>query len=637
MMENFCSLCQANGIKRRLVLFQLNLEEAILLCENKDCVYPLGVTKNANLIVSRKATEVATISNLKRKRKKRPKLSESEEPENIPPCSKVAEKILQWRNADCLCWLNSLLSLLVNNVTLGSLVLKPDSLVRTLTESFNQAQELSSTNREQAENVLKDVRGTIWKHLQPKMKCQLGVNDSPVAALPLLLQENNLVAERFLQEYHWEFSCSACGYQQIDKRKKHLVTFPNVAKDFILQNLGFTRPCYKCNALGQTSKLVYDRMPDCIFLHFEQGLKEGTFEDLDFDGECGHYSFSQFIQYKRNPDHFVCWTKDHEGKRWMELDDLKSPICSWSSSLPNVPLSEVHIAVWEKVSVVINPLLPLPKMKEIRTEIKTNHTAQPTQYTRMSKISSMPLFSIHCSETITSSQDINKALCSPPPNSPALSPSRSRTALNLSLKTRSEQFEPYIPRKKRLVTQSCPSSPPCVNNPTMDFNRITLQPFLTWQEVKEQNKKLSVDELQSDSGYSSPASVSSCGSLVSGQSNTAVSVDEPLEEVQEDDHVKRKVVGQTNCLDDTNLVSKGLDSSSHIRSSGLVCKVDSLNLADKLEQLLPDCLLGNLRDSEKNPRELAKDRTVDGNETDLENIGNLSAQQDQFILDLLLS
>ena len=47
------------------------------------------------------------------------------------------------------------------------------------------------------------------------------------------------------------------------RRKKHLVTFPNLAKDFSLQNLGFTRPCYRCNALDQESKLVYDRY--CVF------------------------------------------------------------------------------------------------------------------------------------------------------------------------------------------------------------------------------------------------------------------------------------------------------------------------------------------------------------------------------------
>lgn len=114
MMENVCPICQANGLKRRLILFQLNLEEAILLCENKEvsalicsylavffssafskvsvesfgglvfavlsflqCVYPLGVTDNANLIVSRKASEFASL-NLKKRRRKRPKQIEEE-------------------------------------------------------------------------------------------------------------------------------------------------------------------------------------------------------------------------------------------------------------------------------------------------------------------------------------------------------------------------------------------------------------------------------------------------------------------------------------------------------------------------------------------------------------------------------
>ena len=35
-MEHFCGLCKAKGLKKQLILFQLNLEEAILLCENKE-------------------------------------------------------------------------------------------------------------------------------------------------------------------------------------------------------------------------------------------------------------------------------------------------------------------------------------------------------------------------------------------------------------------------------------------------------------------------------------------------------------------------------------------------------------------------------------------------------------------------
>lgn len=58
------------------------------------CVYPLGVAKNANLIVSRKATEVTSFSNLKRKRKKRPKQSESEVRCSIFHFLKFEEEVL---------------------------------------------------------------------------------------------------------------------------------------------------------------------------------------------------------------------------------------------------------------------------------------------------------------------------------------------------------------------------------------------------------------------------------------------------------------------------------------------------------------------------------------------------------------
>ena len=35
-MESLCGICGAKGLKKQLVLFQLNLEEAILMCESKE-------------------------------------------------------------------------------------------------------------------------------------------------------------------------------------------------------------------------------------------------------------------------------------------------------------------------------------------------------------------------------------------------------------------------------------------------------------------------------------------------------------------------------------------------------------------------------------------------------------------------
>lgn len=39
MAENFCEICNARGVQSRLVSYQINLAEAILLCEVKEvCV-----------------------------------------------------------------------------------------------------------------------------------------------------------------------------------------------------------------------------------------------------------------------------------------------------------------------------------------------------------------------------------------------------------------------------------------------------------------------------------------------------------------------------------------------------------------------------------------------------------------------
>ena len=127
------------------------------------------------------------------------------------------DSYLHWKNINSLCWLHSLLSLIVHNVTLSTLTHNVDSLLRTLTDSFNKAQELSSVNREQAEKGLQAAREKVWKYLQPKMKCEHGVNDSPVTALPLLLRENCTLLEKTLQSYQWKFSCCICGYRQVDK------------------------------------------------------------------------------------------------------------------------------------------------------------------------------------------------------------------------------------------------------------------------------------------------------------------------------------------------------------------------------------------------------------------------------------
>lgn len=321
----------------------------------------------------------------------------------------------------------------------------------------------------------------------------------------------------------------------------------------------------------------------------------------------------------------------------MELDDLKSPVCCWNSSPPNVLPSEIHIAVWEKVFPTLHPEPNKP----------TTTLLTIVEDVKLAKSSVSSLLNINCNTTVSSCKDVSDGPLSPPLGSPVFSPSRGRThSLVLPQKTRAGQFEPYVPRKKRLVSQSCPNSPLCNDNLKLDSD-IDMSPlpslklsqsFLTWQDIKEQSKKIAVDDLQSDSGYSSPASVSSCGSLPSSQSNLVTLVSDYVDAVY--DPMDKNANNPTGSGGQTDRLCSGSDNCNDLtlpsnvcvsqrKNKDLVHKVDSLDLADKLEQLLPDCLL-------ENPRSLVKPCTKNNAvETKLENFVKLSAEQDQFILDLL--
>lgn len=329
----------------------------------------------------------------------------------------------------------------------------------------------------------------------------------------------------------------------------------------------------------------------------------------------------------------------------MELDDLKSPVCYWRSSPPNVSPSEVHIAVWEKVSTALHSLLTpaaTTAKESAKTELKTSFKDKLVEDVKMSKTCFTSSLNIDCNTPMTScTKEINKGLLSPPLKCPMFSPLRGRaSSLVLPQKTRPGRFEPYIPRKKRLISQSCPTSPLC-HDSLNDSDRSVCplpslklsQSFLTWQDIKEQNKKITVDDLQSDSGYSSPASVSSCGSLPSGQSNLGTSLNDHLEDLHEQSDEKGNIGGQSDHFHEGSLICNDSKLSLKVCSSrrtntDLLHQVDSLDLADKLEQLLPDCLL-------ENPRDVKCSTTNDGVETKLEDFVKLSAEQDQFILNLL--
>lgn len=359
------------------------------------------------------------------------------------------------------------------------------------------------------------------------------------------------------------------------------------------------------------------------------------------------------------------------GTRWLELDDLKPSVCSWSSSTPQVPPSEVHVVVFEKIHSESrgNKLTLEENKSEKIIDNKNGILVPPTEISMNSEISFSKAEvykeeSISCRmDSLEVIQDVeekettstgnnriesklistdlkqkmgakeiltcasasgthdcetpercplkdcsnttDKTVTTPHPTKTSLQPdktpvvprktpsqlSSSLTSSNLdnslfkvalkkysysktfqpslSNKRRalSSQFLPYVPKKQRIESQIVHNKPS-----VLDFDN------------------------HSDSGYSSPSSVSSCGSASSTTS-------------METEH-------KMSVTDDMDKME--IDDSSHE------------HIAEELEKLLPDCLLDDCRkriQEDDDDEQLIHSQTM--------KLESVSQEQDDFIRNLL--
>ncbi|XP_077990028.1 uncharacterized protein LOC144444475 [Glandiceps talaboti] len=288
---------------------------------------------------------------------------------DIQEGTKEGNICLQWQNQNAMCWLDVVLCTLVHcksvHTLLDGLNGNGTSLIKELCQKYDEAMQsvfdvqkttnMTSShhhgNSDQATQTLNDIRQKIWSHLQPGMKCELGRDDSPVLALPLLIKENTGIQEQFLLKYHWKFVCTDCGYQQTTRHEKVLITFPNVPPDFDISHPSFVRPCYRCKATNQRSTMIIDRTPDCVMMHFVEGLPTNDFDSYKFvSKDATTYAVSAVIQYLDSPRHFIAWCKHPHKDLWLKCDDLESAVCCWSNEIPNIPSSEIHVVMWERQS-----------------------------------------------------------------------------------------------------------------------------------------------------------------------------------------------------------------------------------------------------------------------------------------------
>ena len=69
----------------------------------------------------------------------------------------------------------------------------------------------------QSKLLLDVAREKVWSAIEPRLHCKRGSNDSPVFALPLILDEHDALQRHFLVGYTWRMVCCHCGRQHTDK------------------------------------------------------------------------------------------------------------------------------------------------------------------------------------------------------------------------------------------------------------------------------------------------------------------------------------------------------------------------------------------------------------------------------------
>ncbi|XP_029458496.1 SUMO-specific isopeptidase USPL1 isoform X2 [Rhinatrema bivittatum] len=515
--EEYCPACRLKGQKQALRTYRISFSESICLCENPQCIYPLG--KPVNLITNpdtensqpqqsqtkrkilkttssepcskqlRTDTSIGADCTLNAElisEKNGNNLQKSEpcsldllqdiqlehyepgvsleqsmaveaactidvapeiSPENIQSTSEllspklelcnvqsqVAEKIprsqlvpppffLQWQNKYSLCWLDCILSALVQSVILKKTVTEAyprddESVVQKLFTEYNKAcallagcpmkadntVEVSAERLCQAEMYLNEIRRAIFEKLQPQLKCELGNKESPVFAFPLLLKEDTWLEKLFLHSFSWKFECALCGYKYQQRCMKSLTTFTSIIPEWHPLNAIHTAPCNNCQDKSQRRRMILESISSVFMLHFVEGLPHNCLETYSFQFEGDSYQIRTVIQYQI--DHFVTWVLNEDGT-WLEYDDLKGPYCCRHEKL-EVPATKIHIVCWErKISAVSNELnsqlqreqTPTPAVADVQsdTSLRPQSDANAEAITKLAvspkkQVSSLPI------------------------------------------------------------------------------------------------------------------------------------------------------------------------------------------------------------------------------------------------------
>ncbi|XP_075055054.1 SUMO-specific isopeptidase USPL1 isoform X2 [Mixophyes fleayi] len=266
-----------------------------------------------------------------------------------------SQRRLQWKNKYSLCWLDCVLSALVQSEMLNNFVAKGDNnkeLIHYLFAKYEEASTMlpqwdkrrKSGGTQKLDKCLNEVRMYIFDKLKPFLKCELGQKETPVFAFPLLLKLDPEIEELFMHTYTWNFKCEVCGYSCQERCQKTMTTFTKVVPDWRPLNAVHTAPCNKCQNADQRRALNLEKLHSVFMVHFVEGLPTNDLEEYSFHFNGHLYQIRTVIRYRY--DHFSSWTANDDGS-WLESDDLKGTFCRRHQKC-RVRAEDIHVVMWEK-------------------------------------------------------------------------------------------------------------------------------------------------------------------------------------------------------------------------------------------------------------------------------------------------
>ncbi|KAF5892957.1 SUMO-specific isopeptidase USPL1, partial [Clarias magur] len=239
---------------------------------------------------------------------------------------------LFWKNKDNLSWLDSMLVALVHSrilreasyenvcltdkfpckkYTVKNLCATYKTLYAYIKSKEQQCQDsilrLPFDDLQKVEQELEALRMSVFQFMQPKLQCELGLKETPVFALPLLLKSDDWAYCLFQHTGQWEFRCTCCGYNFSTSIEKTVTTFTHVMADWHPLRAVHTTQCSNCHNKNQKRKLVLQRISSVLVLHFMKGLPRRDLSKYAFDFQGTHYNISTIIQYNEQHEHFVTW------------------------------------------------------------------------------------------------------------------------------------------------------------------------------------------------------------------------------------------------------------------------------------------------------------------------------------------